>query len=148
MKRILLPVLLISASPLIAALPGGEGLAKLIMSQFDTNADKLLDAGEWQAGVAKGFDQMDTNGDGSITEGEIDGLTEEIAKETGDLAAGVVVALIKKVIMSLDADGSKTVSRKEYTGKAEGIFKKLDSDSDGKVTMAELEELPLRVAGL
>ena len=91
---------------------------------------------------------MDVNGDGEITADEIDSLSGEIAKETGDLASGLVVALIKKVIMSLDADGSKSVSRKESPEKAEGILRKLDSDSNGLLTQAELAELPSRLAGL
>ena len=128
-----------------AALPGGEALAGLILSQFDTNSDQSVDAGEWQSGIAHSFDDMDRNGDGKITGDEIGSLQEEIAKETGDLAAGVVTTLIKKVILSLDKDHSESVSRDEYNANAEGFFKVLDADNNGTLSKAELADLPLKM---
>jgi Ca2+-binding EF-hand superfamily protein len=47
--------------------------------------------------------------------------------------------------MSLDKDSDKLVSRKEFSDGGEAMFKKLDADSDGQVTKAELVELPTRL---
>jgi Ca2+-binding EF-hand superfamily protein len=130
-----------------AALPGADALAELITSQFDTNADSILDSGEWQGGVADGFDKMDQNSDGDIADAEVDALSGDIAKETGDIATVLVVALVKKVVFTLDADANKLVSKKEYIESAEGIFKKLDANNDGSVTQDELAELPTKAIG-
>jgi Ca2+-binding EF-hand superfamily protein len=138
--------LLVLASPSTqAALPGGEALASLILHQFDTNSDGFVDAGEWQSGIARSFDDMDGNGDNKLTGSEIDSLQSEIAKETGELAAGIVVTLIKKVILTLDTDKDQAVSRKEYDANAEGFFKTLDVDKNGTLSKPELADLPVKM---
>lgn len=130
-----------------AAVPGAESLAKLITRQFDANGDTLLDAGEWQAGMKKGFDEVDRDSDGSITAEELDALADPLSHELGGAPAQVVVLLIKKIVLSLDADHNGSVSLKEFTGQTDALFKKLDADSSGSVDQAELQELPLRVIG-
>jgi Ca2+-binding EF-hand superfamily protein len=145
--RLSLALLALATVQTRAALPGADALAKLITSQFDTNSDDILDSGEWQSGVADGFDKMDENSDGDIADAEVDALSGDIANETGDIAAVLVTALVKKVVFTLDADANKLVSKKEYLESAEGIFKKLDANSDGQVTQEELAELPTKVIG-
>jgi hypothetical protein len=76
---------------------------------------------------------------------EVDLLTKDIAEETGDLAAGLMVALIKQVLLSLDSDGDKLVSRKEYSALTTDIFTKLDTDKSNSLTLAELSELPVKM---
>lgn len=139
---VLLSFCLLLSAGLQAALPGAAPLAKLIISEFDTNADKLISTVEWQSGITESFDKLDTNGDGSIVGGEIDGMQSEIGKLTGDLAAGLVTAMIKQMIFSLDADGDANVSWKEYGASTGSLFAKLDTDSNGSLTPAELETLP------
>lgn len=145
MKRILVAIIALTASLSHAAIPGTDALANLIMKQFDTNSDKLIDAGEWQNGISTSFENLDSNGDGSITAEEIDGIKSEIANETGDLASGLVVGIIKQIIFTLDKDGDKAVSRKEYTEHSAAFFTKLDADSNGSLTQAELAELPVKL---
>ena len=141
MKQILLALILLSSS-LNAAIPGAEALGKLITSQFDTNSDALIDQGEWQSGIGNSFEKLDTNQDGTIKGEEIDGLSEDIAKESGSIAGTLVVVLIKQLIMSLDSDSDKAVSRAEYDKPTESIFTKLDADKNASLTLAELSELP------
>lgn len=133
------------AQPVRGAVPGSDLLANLITSQFDSNSDDVVDAGEWQSGTEGGFDEMDRNGDGSISVEEVDALRSEISKETGDLGASVAVVLIKQVLMSLDADNDRLVTRKEYASGCETILKKIDANSDSNVSKAELQELPVRL---
>jgi Ca2+-binding EF-hand superfamily protein len=140
-----LSVLLLASLESHAALPGGDALAGLILTQFDSNSDGSVDAGEWQTGIARSFDDMDSDGDHQLTANEIDSLQSEIAKETGELAAGVVVALIKKVILTLDTDKDQAVSRKEYDANAVGFFKTLDADKNGTLSKSELADLPVKV---
>jgi hypothetical protein len=129
----------------LAALPGADALAKLINSQFDLNTDQAIDADEWQSGISRSFNDMDSNSDGSLTPDEIDGLRGDIAKETGELSSGIVVAIIKQVILTFDKDGDMTVSHKEYDEPSEAIFKKLDADSNYSLSNAELANLPVKV---
>lgn len=141
----LLAVLLLCSTTLSAALPGAESLAKLIAKEFDTNADDILDAGEWQSGIADGFSKLDANGDGSIKPEEAENLKSDISNDSGDLAATLIVALIQQVLTALDADGDKSVSRKEYDELSLTIFGRLDADKSNSLTLAELGELPLKL---
>jgi len=146
MKRffVILPMLCLW-SPVTAALPGAESLAKLIAKQFDTNTDDKIDAGEWQTGIADGFGKLDANGDGSIKSEEVDELKSDIAQASNDIAALLVVELIKQLLTGLDADKDMSVSRKEYDELSLSVFAKLDTDKNNSLVLAELAELPVRL---
>ena len=146
MKTLLITFLFVFGThTLPAAVPGAEALAKLITQEFDTNADSILDQGEWQNGIAGSFDKMDTNHDGSIKPEEVDGMSDDIAAEAGDIGGVILVALIKQALLTLDQDGDKAVSRKEFDALTIGIFSKLDADKDASLTLAELSDLPVKM---
>lgn len=144
MKQIL-ALLLLCSTTLSAALPGAESLAKLIAKQFDTNSDSLIDAGEWQTGIAESFSKLDANNDGSIKPEEADSLKADIAQDSGDIAAAIVVLLIQQILSALDSDGDMAVSRKEYDELSLTIFTRLDADKSNNLTLAELAELPMKL---
>jgi hypothetical protein len=148
-SRLKLFVLLVLSSSLAvtapAALPGAESLAKLIVAEFDTNSDGSLDAGEWQGGIDGSFGDMDANGDGHVDPAEADDLTEDIAEEAGETVATVIVALIKQILLNLDTDGDKLISRKEYSALSIGLFNKLDTDKSNALSLPELSELPVKL---
>jgi Ca2+-binding EF-hand superfamily protein len=130
-----------------AALPGAEPLATLIDNQFDVNADGGITAEEWKHGIDEGFTAIDVNADNELSANEIESLTDGIASQMNDLVAALVVPLIKKLILSADADKDGKITRKEFTTNAESMFKKLDADHDSKVTHSELLELPVKLIG-
>jgi Ca2+-binding EF-hand superfamily protein len=134
-----------SAHMLCAALPGAESLAKLIAHEFDTNSDGILDQGEWQGGIARSFDQLDKNHDDAIKPEEVDALSGDLAEEAGEIGGTILVVLIKQALLTLDQDGDKAVSRKEFDALTEGIFTKLDADKNGSLTLAELSDLPVKM---
>lgn len=138
-------LLLLAASTLHAALPGGDALAGLIIGEFDGDSDALVSRAEWERGVGGSFGMLDENGDGSIAAQEVDALKGEIARQTGEVSAGLIVAIVKQVLLTLDANKDRLVSRKEYDALALGIFDKLDADRNGSLTRAELAELPVRL---
>lgn len=142
-----LPLVLIAFTTLTlqAALPGGAMLAQLISGEFDTNSDEIIDAGEWQTGIGESFGKLDANSDGSIAPAEVDGLSADISPKTGDLAAVLVIGLIKQVVTALDKDGDKLVSQKEFDRLSLDIFAKLDADKNNSLTQAELAELPVKL---
>jgi hypothetical protein len=128
-----------------AAVPGGETLAELILGEFDTDDDAKLTATEWQQGIGGSFSQMDKNADGFITPEELDAFQPDIANKTGEIAASVVVILIKQILMSMDSNADSKVDKKEYEGLSSGLFTKLDTDKDGSAAKSELADLPLRI---
>lgn len=132
-------------APLHAALPGSDALAGLILGEFDKDSDSLVARTEWDRGINDSFSTLDRNNDESIASNEVDVLKADIAEQTGELTAGVVLAIIKQAVLSLDADKDKLVSRKEYETLARGIFDKLDTDKNGSLTRAELSELPTKL---
>lgn len=133
---------LLGAHMLPAAIPGADLLAKLITSEFDTNSDEILDQGEWQKGIDDGFGKLDANRDCAIKPDEVDGMSEDIVKESGEIAGVIIVALIKQVLLALDTDGDKSVSRKEYGALSDSIFSELDTDKNASLTLTELAGLP------
>ena len=146
MKPLLITLLFVfSAHSLRAAVPGAEALAKLITHEFDTNSDGLLDQGEWQGGIARSFDQLDKNHDGTIKPEEVDALSGDLAEEAGESGGTILVVLIKQALLTLDQDGDKAVSRKEFDGLTGAIFTKLDADKNGSLTLDELTDLPVKM---
>jgi hypothetical protein len=129
----------------VAAVPGGETLAELILGEFDMDDDAKLTATEWQSGIKGSFNQMDKNADGAITAEELDAFQPDIANRTGQIAASVVVVLIKQILMSMDGNADSKVDNKEYEGLSAGLFAKLDADKDSFATKLELADLPLKI---
>jgi Ca2+-binding EF-hand superfamily protein len=128
-----------------AELPGVGALVDIVIARFDTNGDSKIDTGEWQAGVAGSFDEIDTDGDGRITVAEIDALGDAIAGEAGATVAALVMKLIKPILLSMDTDGDGTVSREEFNKAANAWFARLDANKDAQLTRDELMDLPLKM---
>jgi hypothetical protein len=137
-------VLLTPATFTHAALPGADVLAELILG-FDRNSDNRISRDEWAAGTADGFAEIDQNHDEQITEAEIAALRDPIAETHGNLAGATAPLLIKTLLMTLDQDGNKILSKAEYTVGALAVFIALDANKDGQLTKAELLELPARL---
>ncbi len=141
----LFAALVLATTPAFASFPGAEALAKLVESEFDLNADGKIDQGEWQAGVEKGFKEMDLDGDGLLSSKELDALNSPIAEEIGDFAGKIVAALIKNLVLTMDADKDGAVSLKEYSTLTDPLFARLDANKDSNVDSAELLELPMKM---
>ncbi|MCB1209443.1 MAG: hypothetical protein KDK97_08960 [Verrucomicrobiales bacterium] len=137
--------LLFCTAPVHAALPGADALAKLILSQFDANSDSKVDTGEWNEGLSDSFASLDTDGDDSIEMDEIDGISGELNKEAGEAVGVLMTALIKQVLLSLDTNGDKLISKEEFTKLSDAMFAKLDADKDTMLTEVELAELPTKI---
>ncbi len=125
--------------------PGAAALADLISSHFDTNGDAKIDTGEWQAGAAGSFDEIDTDRDGRLTTSDIDALAGPIRKEAGSAAGSLVPKLIKPLILGMDVDGDGVVSAEEFGKKMDELFTKLDANKDAELRRPELVDLPMRM---
>jgi EF hand len=135
----------LTSTTLHAALPGGDALGGLITDNFDENADAFVDRDEWLSGIGDSFSTIDASGDNAIVPDEVDGLRKDIATQTGDGTATLIVAIIKQLILLLDTDKNQSVSREEYEALGGGIFDKLDANKDGKLTRTELAALPVKL---
>jgi hypothetical protein len=88
----------------------------------------MHDGGKRGHGMMKMFETFDTNGDGALTQEEIDGVrTARFAKFDGD--GDKVLTLAEYEALWLDAMNQRMVRG----------FQRLDTDGDGKVTAAEFE---------
>lgn len=136
---------LLLATPVVAALPGADMLAEVIMKDLDRDFDGKLDANEWTDGTNDGFVEIDINLDGFDTATEIEGLALPLSDELGKIGANICVTLIEKLFLTLDKDGDHRVSKTEYEQGCAAIFKKLDADHDSVVTKSELFDLPTKL---
>lgn len=125
-------------------LPGMGTVADLLL-KFDSGADDALDRNEFRDAVSGGFDQMETDGDGKITEAEMAGLAGPISEECGSLAAGAATLAIKTILLTLDTNADKVLSGAEYEQGCDGCFARLDANRDGVLGRDEIMNLPVRL---
>ncbi len=143
-------------------------LAAVTVAALSTSA--WADRGD-RAGMGRGmgfemnFDAMDADKDGKLTEAEIDTYRKaEAAKADADgdgkmSAAELAAAHIARatteantraaeMIASLDSDGDGLLSAAEMTNRPlpARLFDRIDADSDGAVTKAEIEAVRDRMA--
>jgi Ca2+-binding EF-hand superfamily protein len=105
----------------------------------------MIDINEWKNGTNDGFDEIDTDRDGFISESEIDALAGPLSEEFTKFGAVACVALIKKILFTFDTDGDHRISKAEYEQGCASLFKLLDTNHDGVLTKAELADLPMRL---
>ena len=145
MKALFVSALLLFAVPAFAELPGMDILADLVIKQFDTDHNSMIDINEWQNGAGAGFEELDHDHDGFISESEIDALVDPLSEDFGKIGATACVFLIKKILFTFDTDGDKRVSRFEYDQGVAALFKLLDTNKDGLISRDELAELPVKL---
>lgn len=98
-----------------------------MFQRMDADSDGRVSVAESEAFRAKRFERLDANADGSVTMQEIrDGRerkrTERMEKRFGNL----------------DANGNGTVEKSEFDAMAHRRFERMDSNSDGVLTLDEI----------
>ena len=150
-KLSLIAISLVVASELRAEDPAKKAspmgfLADVMIEYLDTNSDHVIDIGEYQVGCARGFGEMDTDGDGFITKKELEALGGMLIKSGENaLVATASGVLLASWIKSMDADGDGRVSRDEFLKGCGKYFDKLDENKDQKLTRDELLALPAKI---
>ena len=149
---LVLPFTARSADP--AARPASKGagmdLIGTMIFEMDRNADRRVDRREFDTGTLEGFQEMDADRDGRIVGAEIDALGNRMAETLGigAVAAKAGTALMHFVLMTMDKDSDRALSRDEYLAGSQAVFGKLDADADGSVDAPEVSQLPLRLLGI
>ena len=126
-------------------IPGSSALAGVILNQYDNNTNDILDAREWQTGSEDGDSKLDQNRDGKVSKEETKEISGIVANEVGEVTAKLISPIIVSALLTFDKDDDKEVTEKEFHDEMDKLFKKLDTNSDAKVTRKELKLLPLKL---
>ncbi|MBA3564188.1 MAG: hypothetical protein H0W33_09320 [Gammaproteobacteria bacterium] len=130
-------------------------------SDLDDDGDGVISRQEAQASptLARNFNRVDTNGSGGIDGNEYDAATMHIADLSfqevdvngdgviSEREAAAMPVSLKEAFDTVDTDGDKNVSPKEYEAASVNLFRdvnfaSLDTDGDGVIGAAEAEKMP------
>jgi Ca2+-binding EF-hand superfamily protein len=116
--------------------PGGDRGAMFLemFDEIDTNGDGQLSQEELEAHRLARFTAADTNKDGKLDAAEV--AAAELARFTAEQEKRTA-----RIIENRDADGDGTISAEEMgEGPMERHFARIDADNDGSISKAEAEE--------
>lgn len=148
MKKLpLFAVLALAAGATVFAVPAADardrGGERMTFETLDTNGDGAVTQAELDALRESRFAEFDANGDGSVT-------LEEFTARAQVRSAERATAMFER----LDADGDGVLSRDvlETQGRGRGdrgnIIARLDTDGDGAVSKEEFEAMKARRADM
>ena len=134
----------------VAAALGGTALAGASYAGHRDGGTGFLDKGQLAVSAMELFDAVDTDGDGKLTQAEIDRLRNERhaahdADGDGNLSLGEFAGLwhettrplTVRAFQMLDTDGDAVVTRAEYDRPLAGIVERLDRDGDGGLSLRD-----------
>lgn len=122
----------------------GGRLGASIFERIDANRDGRVDAGEMATARGARFDRADRDGDGFVTEAEMERLQARIQRAAKAIEGGLAMRFDR-----FDADGDGRVSRAEFTAEHAGpVTKLLDADGDGAISQAEFSRLAAALQAL
>lgn len=109
---------------------GDRGAAML--EQLDTNGDGAISQAEVDAKRAAEFSAADSNGDGAVS---LDELTAHREAKRAEMKAKREAAMFAK----MDVNGNGVIDPDEFGGRADKMFDRFDTDEDGLITAEERE---------
>jgi Ca2+-binding EF-hand superfamily protein len=114
---------------LVKNMKKGKHDQKVSFSTIDSNNDGAITKDEAKGRLAKHFDKVDTDANGSITSAEFE-LVKNMKKGKHD----------QKVSFStIDANNDGAITKDEAKGRLLNNFDKIDGNADGKITTQELD---------
>ena len=136
----------------VAAALGGTALAGASYAGHRDGGDGmgLLDKGQLAVSAMEMFDAVDADGDGRLTQAEIDKFRNDRhaahdADGDGNLSLEEFAGLWRettrpltvRAFQMLDTDGDAVVTRAEYDRPLAGIVERFDRDRDGGLSMRD-----------
>ena len=110
----------------------------------------FLDNGQLAVSAMEMFEAVDADGDGTLTQAEIDKLRDDLhaahdadgdgnlsLEEFSGLWHETTRPLTVRTFQMLDTDGDAVVTRTEYDRPLAGIVERLDRDGDGGLSMKD-----------
>jgi Ca2+-binding EF-hand superfamily protein len=137
-------IMVVTGTPVNAAAPAGEKFD--LFRIIDQNNDNVIVMEEAQSNAGLYFDQIDKNGDGTMTIEELRGRATDVEKlrnpDTATLENRAAERAARQ-FSAIDTNGDGKVTRDEYTGRATERFQTRDTDHDGRVTREEFKKRPV-----
>ena len=135
----------------VAAAVGGTALAGAgHAGHRDRGGLDFPDAGQFELTAMEMFDAVDADGDGALTQAEIDALLDDrrarhdadgdgnlSLEEFSGLWHETTRPLTVRAFQMLDADGDGIVTGAEYDRPLAGIVERLDRNGDGSLSLRE-----------
>ena len=126
------------AAPDTASAPAKPAPATRGVMRFDANHDGAVDRAEWNAGQEARFKQLDTNGDGKLSQEELFARSS-VARANAtpaDRQAQRQAAYFRR----LDRDNDGFVSKEEFMAQASQNFARCDLNKDDRIDAAECRQ--------
>ncbi len=108
------------------------------LMRYDTNKDGVVDRAEWKAAQEARFKQLDTNGDGKLTQDELFARTPAIGNSV--LPTDRQAQRQSTYFQLLDADKDGMVTLAEFMAQADRNFARCDINKDGRIDTAECRQ--------
>ena len=108
------------------------------LMRYDTNKNGGVDRAEWKAAQEARFKQLDTNGDGKLTQDELFARTP--ASGNSVLPTDRQAQRQSTYFQLLDADKDGVVTLAEFMAQADRNFARCDINKDGRIDTAECRQ--------
>lgn len=135
--------LALAMTPIMAQAKGGHG-PRIAFEELDADGNGSITEAEMQAHRDAGFTTADTDGDGSLSRAELEARAKGGKEDRMERR-------LDKMMERLDADENGSLSKEEMAdagGKHKGKgFSRMDKDGNGEISKAEFDEMSKKRRG-